>query len=191
MEPFLKDILSGVSTMKGTRKSITDYDTVLSIAISTLQRRLARMENTLLDDDESVSSDDESVVNDISIKYKKGEMFDKFFPFYGWFAGEIIRISPNAEDNKIYLMQYEDGDEENVTEAELDQIIHEQNTIHIGDVGFKFIKKFGKGWYWATVIKELPNGKLLCKFNDNDVKTYTLKQVEEFAKTKNKGMHYS
>ena len=42
-------------------------------------------------------------------------------------------------------MQYEDGDEENVTEAELDQIIHEQNTIHIGDVGFKFIKNFGKG----------------------------------------------
>ena len=102
MEPFLKDILSGVSTMKATRKSITDYDTVLSIAISTLQRRLARMENTLLDDDESDSSDDESVVNDRSVKYKKGDMFDKFPPFTGGLQVKSF-ASPQMQRTTKYI----------------------------------------------------------------------------------------
>ena len=89
--------------MKATRKSITDYDTVLSIAISTLQCHLACMENTLLDDDESDSSDNESVVNDSSVKYKKGDMFDKVSPFTGGlqvksFASPQMQRTTNISD---------------------------------------------------------------------------------------------
>ena len=42
-----------------------------------------------------------------------------FFPFYGWFEGKIVKINPNAESGRIYLVKYEDGDEEHMTEDEI------------------------------------------------------------------------
>ena len=84
-------------------------------------------------------------------------------------------------------MKYDDGDEEHMTEDEINKIAEENETIGIGEEGFQFVKKFGSGWYNGRVTKELPNGKLLCTFNDGDVHTYTPAQVEKFAKNQNKG----
>ena len=189
-EPFLEELLLGASSMKTTRKALIDYDNVLHIAIQTLKRRLhlviANTEEESEPNDDSDLDSDAMSEND-KYKYGRGHSFDNFFPFYGWFEGKIIKLDPNAASDRIYLVKYEDGYEEHMTEDEINKIAEENETIGIGEEGFQFVKKFGSGWYNGRVTKELPNGKLLCTFNDGDVHTYTPAQVEKFAKNQNKG----
>ena len=108
-------------------------------------------------------------------------LFIIFSPFYGRFEGKIVRLNPNAESDRIYLVKYEDGDEEHMTDDEIKKISEENERIIIGEEGFSFVKKFGSGWYNGRVTKELLSDKLLCTFNDGDVHTYTPAQVEKFA----------
>ena len=162
--------------MKTTRKALIDYDNVLRIAIQTLKRRLHLVTTNTEEESEPNNGSDldsDATSENDKCKYGRGHSFDKFSPFYGWFEGKIVKLNPNAESGRIYLVKYEDGDEEHMTEDEIKKISEENERIGIGEEGFLFVKKFGSGWYNGRVTKELPSGKILCTFNDGDVHTYT------------------
>ena len=79
-------------------------------------------------------------------------------------------------------MLYEDGDRADYTQETLDQLMAKAS-IPIGEVGFVFIKKFGRaGYFNGKVIKVLTNGKQLCEFCDNARHSYTLHQLEVYSK---------
>ena len=63
----------------------------------------------------------------------------------------------------------------------------ENTTVKVGSVGFQFVKQFKYIWKNDTVVKELANDKQLCRFDDNDVATYSQAQIKKLVKTQNKG----
>ena len=134
---WLHEIFNSVSSMKGVCKSITKYNYIITHAIDALERRLARME---LDED-NVNEGDATYANyndvsDDTNRSRVGYKLQKFFPFYGWFDGEVVRIMPNVA--KSIHVRYNDGDVEDVTRDKLDTIDNE-GSIGIGEIGFKFI----------------------------------------------------
>ena len=58
-----------------------------------------------------------------------------------------------------------------MTRLEMESIL-EQSNLPIGDVGFRFIKKFGKHYFSGKVVKIIQNEKRVCKFNDGEHKQY-------------------
>ena len=73
-------------------------------------------------------------------------------------------------------MKYEDGNVEYLTREQF-HLAQEEANIQVGEVGFKFIKKFQGHWFCGEVIRILRNGKRVCKFNDGEHKEYTVAQV--------------
>ena len=66
--------------------------------------------------------DDNSMLKNNVYKYEKGHELDKFFPFFGWFSGQVVAMGTNAKSEIIYSVKYEDGDIEDSTEAQTDEI---------------------------------------------------------------------
>ena len=128
MPEWLHEILNSVSSMKGVRKSITEYNDIITHTIDSLERCIARMK---LDADnvnkyESTDAND-NYVSDYTNRYRVRYKLRKFFPFYKWFDKEVVRIMPNVA--KSINVGYNDGDVEYVTRDELDTI---SNEVSIG-----------------------------------------------------------
>ena len=66
---------------------------------------------------------------------------------------------------KSIRVRYDDGDVEDFTRDELDTIANE-GSIEINEIGFKFIKKFGRGCLSGVVVGILDNEEHVCKFTD-------------------------
>lgn len=183
-EWLMNDVIGGVTTMKGVRKSIGEWDEAIPIAIGILERRLAKIEggNNASDEmDVSNGSEDEDEAN---ITSQLGDKIVRFFEGYGRFIGEVTSINPNAPEGKCIRIKYEDDDEEDITQEQFDAF-QKESSIPIGGKGFRFIKKFGgAGYFSATVIRILPNGKRLCKFCDGQELSYTLDKLQRYSNIK-------
>ena len=171
--------------MKAIRNALTQLDLVTPIAIQALERRQARLANTqptisVLDSDDDANpgstAENTADVDGDNMGPPVGTVVFKFFPFYGKFKGRVEMLRPNAENGKCIRVRFEDGDMEDMTLREFRES-QEEASIPIGEVGFKFIKKFQGDWYTGEVIRVMGNLKRLCRFNDGDHKEYTLAQV--------------
>ena len=81
----------------------------------------------------------------------------------------------------MYLIQFEDGTTERQSLEEL-ETHKNQNVVNIGDISFKVAKHFSRSEYFSGVVtKKCVNGKYECKFNDDEIKKYTIEQIEKFA----------
>ena len=87
-------------------------------------------------------------VSDYTNRAIVGYKIWKFFPLYGWFDGEVVRIMPNV--TKSIRVRYNDGDVEDVTRDDL-YTISDKGSIGIREIGFRFIKKFGI-YYFSGVF---------------------------------------
>ena len=90
----------------------------------------------------------------------------KFFPGMGWFGGNIDGIRQDNNGN-IYEILFEDGDTEEWRQDEYDK--NSKNAcIPIGDIKFRFIKKFSGGSFFSgQVVGIQSNDKRKCKFDDD------------------------
>ena len=119
-----------------------------------------------------------------AVTAKIGDDTMRFFEGHGKFKGVVQSINLDAPDNKCIRVLYEDGDEEDLTQEELD-LYSAEASIAIGDVGFRFIKKFGRnGYFSGKVIEIQSNEKRMCSFCDGERCSYTLAQLEGYAKKK-------
>ena len=161
---WIHDILNNVSSMKGVCKSITVYNDIIKHTFNALGRRLERMEM----DEENVNEGDATYANENNVSYytncaRVEYTLSKFFPYYGWFDGKVVRIIP-IMDKSIHI-RYNEGGVEDVTYDKLDTIANE-GSIEINEIGFKFIKKFGRGCLSGVVVGILDNEEHVCKFTD-------------------------
>ena len=179
------------------------YDAVVDIAIATLERRIIRMaigdelatdpaaENGLdgeeaataelaiteSENEEAVVVEDELVSDgDTAQQPKRGDKIRNFFDGYGWFKGSIIDIIKDAPDGKHFRVKYKDGKFEDYILERLRKIKC-NSKIPIGDIGYRFVKKFGRDYFSGKVMQVLPGGKRICKYSDGEVKQYSLAQV--------------
>ena len=119
-----------------------------------------------------------------AVTAKVGDDTMRFFERHGKFKGIVQAINLDAPDDKCIRVLYEDGDEEDLTQDELD-LYSAEASIAIGDVGFRFIKKFGRhGYFSGKVIEIQSNEKRMCSFCDGERYSYTLAQLEGYAKKK-------
>ena len=87
------------------------------------------------------------------------------------------------DGSKNYTAQFEDGKYDEWSNEELASS-NEESTISIGEVGFKFIRKFGgAGYFNDKVTKILSRGKRECTFCDGEVSSYTLARLTNYAST--------
>ena len=116
----------------------------------------------------------ENYVSDYTNCARVGYKLHKFFPLYGYFDVEVVRIMPNVA--KSIHVRYYDGGVEDVTRYELDTIAYE-GSIGIGEIDFKFIKKIGRDYFLGVVVSILDNEKFVCKFYDGGHNHYSLPQL--------------
>ena len=179
---WIHDILNNVSSMKGVCKSITVYNDMIKHTINALGRRLERMEM----DEENVNEGDATYANENNVSYytncaRVEYTLSKFFPYYGWFDGKVVRIIP-IMDKSIHI-RYNEGGVEDVTYDKLDTIAN-ANSIGIDEIGFKFTKTIGGDNISGVVARILENKRHICKFNDREHRHYSLTQLVDFEKNR-------
>ncbi len=189
---LVEEVIKGMSSMKNVRDSIADYDEAVEVAIQILERQLNQLSavNEEFVNEESVNEEsvneesDEMVIDGIDITSKVNDKVVKFFPSYGRFEGRVTEINRHHPDGKPIRILFEDGEVADYSQQEVDEF-RALSAIPLGDVGFVFIKKFGRaGYFNGTIIEKKRSGKLLCKFEDDATHEYTLNQIEGFAKLK-------
>ena len=184
MPQWLRDILASVNSMKGTRNAIAEYDDISAHAIDTLERRLARLSVVVATSDDNIENAVVTTDQNDASGAKVGDRVRKFFAYYGWFMGEVLQINPDAEDAKFIRVKYDDGDIEDMTQADFDSLL-EQANIPIDAIGSRFIKKFGRYYFNGEVIRILGDEKRICRFNDGEHHSYSLAKLEKFSKERN------
>ena len=99
----------------------------------------------------------------------------------GWFRGNIDGIRQNNDGN-IYEILFEDGDTEEWHKKEYDKNADDA-CIPIGNIGFRFIKKFSGGYFFSgQVVGIQSNDKRKCKFDEyGDIQNYTLDQQQAYS----------
>eukprot|EP00957_Ditylum_brightwellii_P172234 13111681-Ditylum_brightwellii.AAC.1 len=107
----------------------------------------------------------------------------KFFTGYGCFNGCAVKVFGDSDDDKKYLVHFDDDDREYIPYNDIQEATR-QADIPVGDLGFRFIRHFhGGGYLSGNVIENLNNGKRNCKFEeDGDKQTYTLAQISKHVK---------
>ncbi len=88
----------------------------------------------------------------------------------------MTKVDTNDDGPMCIGVDYEDGDK-NLCSLATFKAIMEKSSIPIGNVGFKFIKKFQHHWYSGRVVRILKNEKWICKFNNGEHKEYTLGKI--------------
>ena len=105
--------------------------------------------------------------------YACGTRVKKFFPGYGWFSGEI------AAFQGLYLIQYEDGDEEEILfdDPALNDMVSDSPSVPETQMGPPFrlgtrVKKYfpGHGWFGGKIAAF--DGVYLVRYEDNDEEEY-------------------
>lgn len=86
--------------------------------------------------------------------YKVGDRVRKFFPYHGWFDGRVESINPNNPQGKCVRVRYEDGDVEDNTLEDLAAYAVDAS-IPIDNIGYKFVKKFGRDPFNGVVQRVL------------------------------------
>ena len=165
-----------MSSIDTTKRDVSEYDEVVQGSIKTPKYCLTYLNDTNnKKEDDRYNSDHDKDTKSDDHKYASGHSFDKFFEFYRCFPSKVTKMNRNVINDKIYCVWYEDGDEEYLTEIKLALRQVENDNIYIRNVGFRFINFYDMHWYWEKVIKELPDEKVLCEFNNCDIKKYTVK----------------
>ena len=144
MPEWIHKILHNCNSMKQVRVEIARYDNDLQKAIRAKERfeerRVARINHPTTQDDET-EPEPEPTILDGNGMYKIGHSVRAFFDTYGWYEGNISNVNIDANDGKLYTIEFEDGDVYNWDHDEM--IEHEsQAAIGFGDVGWKFVKEF-------------------------------------------------
>jgi len=127
-------------------------------------------------------------------KYAMGMYVRKEFPPHGWFTGKVISYEPPS---KLYKVRYDDGDVEELGEAELEEVL--KNARY--EVGTKVYKNFqGFGWFHGTVVSYNPKTALyMIEYEDGDKEEMNEKEVQatleraerkQMAATRNKRKLY-
>ena len=133
--------------------------------------------------DTSSSQDKSQSLSDTATSKSKPLRVSKFFPFLGWFSGTVKSFSEEVGGGKSYTILFEDGEYEEWSEEEWAQH-KEEETITVGDVGFRFIRKFGRAGNFNGEVRQIcSNGKRECVFNDGEVHKYTLQKIVAYAKS--------
>ena len=71
----------------------------------------------------------------------------------------------------------EDGDIEFMSVPTIIDI-QQEISVAVGDVGFKFCHKFCHNIYAGEVVGIKLNDKRKCRFNDGEIKDYSLQQLQ-------------
>lgn len=131
-------------------------------------------------EEELVSDPDEEFFSgDLGVGYR----VKIFFQRYGWFEGLVTKVQQSRGQVKL-LIKYEDGECETWTHADHDQYKAEE-LVDVGCVGYRFIRKFrGVSYFSGRVIRILDRGKLRCKFDEDDLDTNDLKEVQRCSQLK-------
>ena len=109
-----------------------------------------------------------------------GSQVIKFFEGLRWFSGKFVNYFIDGENIQIYTMRFTYGKEEAWSDYDV-TVNNKADSITIGDVGFKFIRKFcGGGHFSGIVIEILLSGKRSCRFCDRYECRYTLKNFNAF-----------
>lgn len=144
MPLWIRSILCSCNSMKQVRKEIGRYDADLQKAIHAKEkqeaRHLANQQIVEAEDDGDRQVDDEVQVQGL---HHIGHKVRAFFDTYGWFDGSVSHIDVDAEDGKIYTIEFEDGEVYRWTHKELNDH-KKQAAIDFGAVGWQFVKEFPK-----------------------------------------------
>ena len=139
--------------------------------------------------DKNNTNDDLHIGDDFSL----GRKVRCFLDFQGWFEGVIDDIRTNSVDGqKVYSVRFccKDAKGKNVyysKETSFESLDSDRTAamIPIGQVGFKFVKRFSGGGYFNGIVKRICGGTRKmrqCDFNDDATHRYSLKQLESYSK---------
>ena len=109
------------------------------------------MDEENFNEGDATDTNDNNVLDDTN-RARVGYKLCKSFPLYGWFGGEVVRIMQNV--TKSIRIKYDDKDVEDATRDELDTI-SDEGSIGINEIGLKFIKKFGRGYFSGVAVRIL------------------------------------
>ena len=100
---------------------------------------------------------------------------------FGWFAGNIYGIRQEGDGN-IYYTLFEYGDTEEWRQDKCDNNAADA-CIPIGDVRFRFTKKFADGSFFSGLVFGIQsNDKHKCKFDEyGDINKYTFDQLQAYS----------
>ena len=104
----------------------------------------------------------------------------KLFPGAGWFTIKVNKINSSREDSHQVRFQ-EDGGIEFMSVRTILGLQKEISVAVVG-VGFKFCHHFCCIIYAGKVFKIKRNGKLKCRFNDGEIKDYSLQHLQKMYK---------
>ncbi len=62
--------------------------------------------------------------------------------------------------------------------------------IAIGEVGFRFIKKFNGIFFSGIVTQIITSDMQVCKFNDGKLHQYSLQHFEKYSKLQSTGQYF-
>ena len=203
---LLDSVINNVTTMKGVRQAIEEYDDAFPKAIEILQRRWDAMQigdvvededdgsessmqgsgvPQVVENDSTIDVSDQDVDDDVPmVTCKVGDEVERFFPGYGKFEGVVESINPENPDGRPIRVIFEDGDRSDYSQEKVNefQAIAKKK---VGEIGSCFIKKFGRaGWFTGEVINILDNGKRMCEFNDTKRHPYSVQELEVFSRNK-------
>ena len=120
-----------------------------------------------------------------------GFKFAKKIGDKGFWTGTIVEIFDGSTNEVTRRFVYDDGDEENLSKKQISSLKRNSShikhtmfneTLSIGDVGFKFRKLFkGNDFYLGTFseirVGAKNNKYRRCIYNDGDCKDLSLKQL--------------
>ena len=55
----------------------------------------------------------------------------KAFPPYGLFVGQVVQHRPNAAHGKVHRIKYEDGDEEDLSSMEIEELLRSNGQVQV------------------------------------------------------------
>ena len=138
------------------------------------------------DDDEKdteVNGDGDPVLS-ITQHPSKEHFLDKKVRIYGMYAGEVVEIWRDGRGKYFHHMKYNDGDEEDLTWEELDELWESQtNKVdERGNVGYKVVRGFYK--HGTAVDVEIIEERffMIVAFDGEDDRYMEMKEYNECHK---------
>eukprot|EP00957_Ditylum_brightwellii_P210085 15364552-Ditylum_brightwellii.AAC.2 len=171
----MDDVIRNITTTKVIRQNIIDYDAAVVKVLGILKHCLKHVDgSTSVPTSNDTSADSVTASAIVMDEDDSGPTI----------TAKSEAINLDVEDEKCIRVMYKDGDVEDLTQEDFDSF-NAEASVPIGEVGFCFMKKFGRHEYFSgRVIDILPSDKHMCSFSDGERHAYTCAQLEVYARIK-------
>ena len=106
-----------------------------------------------------------------------GTEVKKLFAGAGWFTRKVNKIDSSRE--YLYQVRFqEDGHFEVMSVGKI-LFLQKESSLAVSDVRFKFFHKMFHNIYAVEVVEIKRNRKWKCRFNDGEIKYYSLQKLQK------------